>query len=57
MATLADDDNLIDDNYVIVFDAERFIYSIELVIAGAMTLSFVYLERVKNFEKFNVDSV
>ena len=39
----------------IVFDGRKFIYSMEIVLSLASAIGFVYLERVKNFEKFNFD--
>ena len=45
-----------DDNYSLLFDASKFLFSIEVVIAVALAAAFVYMERMKNFEKFNIDS-
>lgn len=44
-----------EDSYALLFDAEKFIYSVELILSIAFTIAFIYLERFKNFEKFNID--
>ena len=40
----------------IVFDGRKFIYSMEVLLSLTSAIGFVYLERVKNFEKFNFDT-
>ena len=44
------------ENFEIVFDGKKFFYSLEIVISVAGAIGFIYLERVKNFEKFNYDA-
>lgn len=44
-----------DYNYSLLFDASKFLYSIEVALAIALAAAFVYMERMKNFEKFNID--
>jgi hypothetical protein len=39
----------------IVFDASKFLYLVEVLGAIVLTVGYVYLERFKNFEKFNVE--
>jgi len=44
------------ENFEIAFDGRKFIYSIEIVLSVTSAIGFIYLERVKNFEKFNFDA-
>jgi hypothetical protein len=45
-----------DFNESIVVDGQRLIYSIQVFMAILCTLTYVFLERFKNFEKFNIDA-
>lgn len=38
-----------------VFDGDKFLKTLELVLLFPAVLAFVYLEQVKNFERFNID--
>ena len=42
-------------NFEIVLNASQFIYAFEVGLAIILTCGFIYLERFKNFEKFNID--
>ena len=44
------------ENFDIVFDGQKFVYSLQIVLSTAGAIALVCLERVKNFEKFNFDT-
>jgi len=43
------------DNFDIVIDGQNFLYCVEVFLTGFSLIGYVYFERFKNFEKFNVD--
>ena len=44
------------DNQELIFDTSKFVYGIEVVFLFGCAIAYIYLERFKNFEKFNIDN-